>query len=396
MTSATAERFLLAGPPKKEVPDAPKLVRVAREHGVNPFTQFGQILSLQMKRAGMHTSEYYDFELYHPRYDAEARAQFLGVRGSRKLNLRLSPKERQKQFDLVDDKAVFPVLLSGLGLRGTETQAIVDLSRTFGRLQVLRDVASIRRFLTHEARYPLFAKPAFGSLSVGSALIETVAKEDETLCFGNGKRVALEAFAQEILKFHGKSGFLFQSAVRQHPALTEIAGPALGTIRVVTVTEEASQPRVLYVLWKIPSPDAMSDNFWQDGSMLANVDLETGEVLGCRRGTGLDTEQIEVHPVSGKPITGTRLPFWSDLKVLAEQAHGIFPNAGVLGWDVGLSEDGPVIVEGNTFPHHTLYQLATREGILNPRFAPVFDRIAKRQASTVKLGKAARKSKRKR
>ena len=395
MTSATAERSLLAGPPKKKTPDAPKLVRVARDHGVNPFTQFGQILSLQMKRAGLHASEYYDFELYHPRYDAVARAQFLGALGSRRLNLRLSPRALHKHFDLMDDKALFSVLLAGLGLQTTQTQAVVDVSRTFGRLPVLRDVASIRRFLTQEARYPLFAKPAFGSLSVGSALIEEVTPDGETLRLGNGRTVPLQAFAQEILKFHGQSGFLFQSAVRQHPALTEIAGPALGTIRVVTVTEEASQPRVLYVLWKIPSPDAMSDNFWQGGSMLANVDLDTGEVLGCRQGTGLETTQVENHPVSDKPIVGTRLPFWSEVKALAEQAHAVFPNAGVMGWDVGLSEDGPVIVEGNNGPHHTLYQLATGEGILNARFAPVFDKIAARKAASVKRRKSAKASKRK-
>ena len=395
MTSATAERSLLAGPPKKKTPDAPKLVRVARDHGVNPFTQFGQILSLQMKRAGLHASEYYDFELYHPRYDAVARAQFLGALGSRRLNLRLSPRALHKHFDLMDDKALFSVLLAGLGLQTTQTQAVVDVSRTFGRLPVLRDVASIRRFLTQEARYPLFAKPAFGSLSVGSALIEEVTPDGETLRLGNGRTVPLQAFAQEILKFHGQSGFLFQSAVRQHPALTAIAGPALGTIRVVTVTEEAGQPRVLYVLWKIPSPDAMSDNFWQGGSMLANVDLETGEVLACRQGTGLETTQVENHPVSGKPIVGTRLPFWSEVKALAEQAHAVFPNAGVMGWDVGLSEDGPVIVEGNNGPHHTLYQLATGEGILNARFAPVFDKIAARKAASVKRRKSAKASKRK-
>jgi hypothetical protein len=395
MTSATAERSLLAGPPQKKAPDSPKLVRVAREHGVSPFAQFGQILSFQMRRTGLHASEYYDFELYHPRYDAGARAQFLGVLGSRRLNLRLSPRALHKHFDLMDDKALFSVLLAGLGLQTTQTQAVVDVSRTFGRLPVLRDVASIRRFLTQEARYPLFAKPAFGSLSVGSALIEEVNPDGETLRLGNGRTVPLQAFAQEILKFHGQSGFLFQSAVRQHPALTAIAGPALGTIRVVTVTEEASQPRVLYVLWKIPSSAAMSDNFWQSGSMLANVDLDTGEVLGCRQGTGLETTQVENHPVSGKPITGTCLPFWSEVKALAEQAHAVFPNAGVMGWDIGLSEDGPVIVEGNNGPHHTLYQLATGEGILNARFAPVFDKIAARKAAAVKRRKSAKASKRK-
>lgn len=393
MTTVTAEGSLLEGPGHKQAPESPKLVRVAREHGLGPISQFGQIVSLQLKRTGLHTSEYYDFELYSSRYSAEERTQFLGTRGSRKLNLRLSPKAAQLHFDLINDKPMFASLLSGFGLRATETQAVVSTKRSFGAVPVLHDADAIRHYLTREARYPVFAKPVLGSLSVGSVLIEGVDADGSTLHLGNGKTVAMKDFAEEVLEHHGMRGFLFQSAVRQHPKLTEVAGPALGTIRVVTVPEEEARPRTLYVLWKIPSPQAMSDNFWQDGSMLANVDLETGEVLSCRKGTGPDTAHIEAHPVTGQPIVGLRLPFWSEVKQLAEQAHAIFPKAGVIGWDIGLSEDGPVIVEGNTAPFHTLYQLATGEGVMNPRFAPVFEKIAVRQAAQAKKKKAGRKSK---
>jgi hypothetical protein len=393
MTTATAEGPLLEGPDQKEAPKAPKLVRVAREHGLGPLKQFRQILSLQMKRAGLHTSEYYDFELYASRYSAEERAQFLGTKGSRKLNQRLTPKAAQLHFDLMNDKPMFAALLSGFGLRATETQAVVSATRAFGNVPVLRDIEAITRYFTQEARYPVFAKPVLGSLSVGSVLIEGVDADGSTLHLGNGKTVAIQDFARAVLENQGRWGFLLQSAVRQHPKLTEVAGPALGTIRVLTVPEEEARPRTLYVLWKIPSPQAMSDNFWQDGSMIANVDLETGEVLGCRQGTGPDTVQIESHPVTGQPIVGLRLPFWSEVKALAEAAHAIFPKAGVIGWDIGISEDGPVIVEGNNAPFHTLYQLATGEGVMNPRFAPVFEKISARQAAQAKTKKAGRKSK---
>lgn len=396
MTAATADKALLTAPPKKTAPDAPKLVRVAREHDVGPLTQFKQILGLHMKKTGLHPREYYDFELYAPRYSAEERMQFVGTKGSRKLNARLSPEGVRQHDDFMNDKVMLSSFLSGLGLRATETQAVVDNRRLFGRIPVLRDLDAIRTFLTERAQYPIFAKPAVGSLSVGSALITGVEEGGKTLRLGNGETVALDEFAQEILDDHGKRGFLFQTAVRQHPKLTEMAGPALGTIRTVTVTENADRPSVLYVLWKIPSPRAMSDNFWQDGSMLANIDINTGEIVSCRIGTGLDTDYIQNHPTTGKPIVGTRIPYWTELKELAEKAHALFPNSGVLGWDIGMSDEGPVIVECNNSPFHTLYQLATGEGVKNPRFAAVFDKIADRQAERLKLAKKAQKEKRKR
>ncbi len=393
MTSAAADKALLAAPPLKKAPDAPKLVRVAREHAVGPLTQFRQILGLQIKKTGLHPSEYYDFELYAPRYSAEEREQFVGVKGSQKLNARLSPEAMRLHDDFMNDKAMFSNFLSGLGMAATETQAMVDDRRLFGNVPVLRDLDAIRTFLALDARYPIFAKPAVGSRSLGSALIERVEPDGTTLRFGNGETMALEDFAQEILNDYAGRGFLFQSAVRQHSKLTEVVGPALGTIRAVTVTEEADRPRILYTLWKIPSPRAMSDNFWQNGSMLAPIDIDTGEVLRVRQGTGLDTEYISNHPVTGQTIVGTHIPYWSELKALAVQAHALFPNSGVLGWDIGMSDEGPVIVECNNSPFHTLYQLATGEGVLNRRFAAVFDKIAKRQASRLKLAKKAQKAK---
>jgi hypothetical protein len=35
----------------------------------------------------------------------------------------------------------------------------------------------------------------------------------------------------------------------------------------------------------------------------------------------------------------------------------VVPQVGFIGWDVCLTPDGPVIVEGNDYPGHDLYQL---------------------------------------
>lgn len=391
MTTAVADKALLTAPERKKSPDAPKLVRVAREHGVGPFTQFRQVLDLRLKKTGLHPREYYDFELYDPRYSPTERAAFVGTQGSKALNEKLSPAELRQHANFMNDKVMLASYLGALGISATETQAVVDKRRRFGTLPVLRTTEEITHFLLNDAVYPIFAKPAMGSLSVGSALIDGVDTEGRSLRLANGESVDMAEFVAEVIADHAAKGFLFQTAVRQHPAMTEIAGPALGTIRTVTVTEEADTPRVLYVLWKIPAPRAMSDNFWQDGSMLAAIDMETGKITSVRKGTGLETDYIENHPVSGKPLVGFQMPHWEELKALAESAHALFPLSGVLGWDIGMSDKGPVIVECNDAPFHTLYQLASGEGLNNPRFKPVFDKIIERQVKRSKIVKRAAK-----
>ena len=35
---------------------------------------------------------------------------------------------------------------------------------------------------------------------------------------------------------------------------------------------------------------------------------------------------------------------------LVKKAAEVVPQVGYVGWDVGISENGPVIIEGNSFP----------------------------------------------
>lgn len=372
---------LLTGPAPKASPETPKIARVAREHGVSPLSQLLHMWRGRSKRQGLTAAEYYDFEVYKAP-DKAARQAFVGVAGSRALNRRLSPAPLRKHDEFLKNKVACTRFLARKGLPTTQTQATVTTGADAGGPQVLRSFGDILRFLQEDAVYPLFAKPAAGSLSIGSARIERL--DDETLHLGNGAEVSVTAFAGEILRDHAAQGFLFQSAVAQHPELTERIGVALGTVRVITAMVEAEAPDVLYVLWKIPSPDAMSDNFWQAGSMIAALDKDTGEVLSVRRGTGLESARLTHHPVTGAPLVGMRIPHWEQVKAVTAEAHSHFPAYGTLGWDVGIGADGPVIVECNISPFHTLYQLSTGEGLLNPRLAPVFDKIAARQAARAK------------
>ncbi len=386
------EKALLADPGKAPRPTSQMIVDVARDHGLSPIKQFRQMVTLQRK-AGISFREYYSGQHFRSDLTMEQKLQFVGEKGNYKLNLRLSPPGLGDKRSLIRDKVLYTTMLKGMGLPTTETQAVAHPERGFGGIPALRTAAEVARFLKETAVYPLFVKPLEGSKSVGSALITSCDTVKGLIEMGNGRSFDVDAFAEEVITDY-PDGFAFQNAVVQHKDMRDVTGPAVGTLRLVTVIEDGA-PRVLYAVWKIPSPKAMSDNFWQTGSMLGAVDHITGKVQHAISGTGLDRQILQQHPVSGKTFAGFQIPDWDKLCDLAKEGHALFPEHGVFGWDIAVSEDGPLIIECNSNPFQMLYQLTYDRGILNEEFSPVFDKVAARTADLVQSRMATAKAKRK-
>lgn len=395
MTEAVTPTMALLEAPSKPKPPTAKLIEdVARKFGISPLRQFREMMRLCAGWRAMDFHEYYTNQVYRPELNLAEKMTYVGEKGSARLNRRLSPLQITGLRAFVRDKVMYGTLMATLGFPVPTVQAVFSKDRSYGKLRSLHDVEEIEAFLLNDAQYPLFVKPEEGSGSVGSALIVALDREQRALVLANGKSIDLRAFAIEV-ETRYEEGFLFQDAVQQHSMMSDVAGQAVGSIRVVTVFD-GDTPSCLYALWKVPSPSAMSDNYWQPGSMLAELDKMSGQVLQCRRGSGPDQEIIERHPVSEAVFTELRIPHWDEVLRMAAEAHRVLPKFGVIGWDIAITPEGPLIIECNANPHHMLYQLATGKGIHNPDFAEVFDRVAARADAYWQVCKRKIKAERKR
>lgn len=356
------------------------MVQVARAHGVGPLRQALEIRRLGRGETQLVASEYYAFQLYRPTLDVAEKREFVGEKGSYELNLKLSPPGLTNLRGFLSDKVALTGLYRAWGLPTTETQAVFHPNRRLGTLPVLQNAADIRDFLLTRARYPLFGKPVAGAQAQGSARF--VGIEGDSMRLANGTSVPLDRLVAEIAA-HSAVGYVFQTAIDPHPALKAMTGSdATSTVRVVTVIEDNS-PRVLYTLGKLASPTAMSDNFWQAGSLISLLDPANGRMEKVRHGSGLATQWPTHHPVTGAPLVGETLPHWQAVVDLAIAAHAAFPVNGILGWDIAITETGPVLIECNENTGHALYQLAADRGVLNADFRPAFDRIIARNTAAL-------------
>lgn len=153
----------------------------------------------------------------------------------------------------------------------------------------------------------------------------------------------------ELLTRLSKEGpYLLQSQVFNHQGIRELAGTStLCSVRIPTCC--FPDGRVVALPWafiRMPTvPGAAVDNMTR-GSVAFPIDLDSGRMQAGGK-FGL-VERFDSHPVTGKPVTGVKLPYWQETLDLCIKAHAeAFPTYPTVGWDIAITPEGPLLVEMN-------------------------------------------------
>jgi len=164
---------------------------------------------------------------------------------------------------------------------------------------------------------------------------------------------------------------IVEDKVIQHEAIAALCPTSVNTIRVATLLGDKKEG-IVYAYIRIGNGKVM-DNV-DCGGMAAPVDIETGVIAGVGANKAGDT--YEDHPMTGKRIPGTQIPYWEEAKKMCLDAMRVVPQVRFVAWDVAITPDGPVFIEGNSFPSHAIPQFAAHfpDGIgILPRFEEFID-----------------------
>ena len=164
---------------------------------------------------------------------------------------------------------------------------------------------------------------------------------------------------------------IIEDKVIQHEAIAALCPTSVNTIRVATLLGDKKEG-IVYAYIRIGNGKVM-DNV-DCGGMAAPVDIETGTITGV--GANKQGETYEIHPMTGTRIPGTQIPYWEEVKKMCLEAMRRVPQVRFVAWDVAITPDGPVFIEGNSFPSHAIPQFAAHfpDGIgILPRFEEFID-----------------------
>lgn len=152
----------------------------------------------------------------------------------------------------------------------------------------------------------------------------------------------------ELKKISVTEPLLLQVKLRNHSDINDISPGGISSLRVVTGMElGTSKIRVYATTFKMLKAGEVTDH-WKHGGVASGVDIDTGTLRPGRiREVAKAHLDFHQHPDTGAQITGRKLALWPEVVKLTTSAHALYKQFPFLGWDVAMTPDGPVLLEGN-------------------------------------------------
>jgi hypothetical protein len=133
-----------------------------------------------------------------------------------------------------------------------------------------------------------------------------------------------------------------QPFIENHPDIARVSNGALAALRIVTGMNQKGEAE--FVATMIGLPHGVRET--SVAAVLCSVDPRSGRIHLAALPDGTSVAR---HPDTGAPIGGIMLPFWCESVDLVLRAHAqAFSRFAFLGWDVALTQDGPILLETNS------------------------------------------------
>lgn len=254
--------------------------------------------------------------------------QFMRLRDRRNQH---GHSEGLNYIALMRDKYLFDLLLRALDFPTPPLVALVD-PRGVEWLHPHR--AAPLSSLLEAGDVDLFCKPRYGIQGRGVFRLQV---RDGTL-LADGAPVTLESLASML----GQN--VLQRPIVQHPVLASLHPSSVNTLRLITVRDRSGTRPFSQPMLRIGFGGSVVDN-GTAGGIQVFADPDTGRLRGP--GIMLRGGTVSHHPDTGIAIDGFEIPCYAEAVELAVRLHRAMPALHTIGWDLAITPDGPVFIEGN-------------------------------------------------
>lgn len=248
------------------------------------------------------------------------------------------------------NKWVFGLYAKQIGLKTPILYALVEKNTVYNPIKNERQPFDV--FFTTHHKMDCYCKAIGGEcgMSVFHLLVE------DGVIKLNGEIVSIEDL-QVVL---GTGQYLLQETVKnQKKEISEIYSLSINTIRLETIRNpHTGDIEIFPPLLRVGANGNTVDN-WAKGGLAVEIDAEKctlGKYGWYKVGYGTKTTS---HPNTGVVFEGHNLPFLNEAIEDAKKFHRCLPGLHSIGWDIAITDDGPVFIEGNDNWELSLVQMCS-------------------------------------
>ena len=195
-------------------------------------------------------------------------------------------------------------------------------------------------------------------------------------CSGKGIYKVIDVDKKEELKqiydYLKENNLYVEDLIIQHPKMSELNPTSINTVRITTLLHK-DKVYVMYALLRIGRKSMSVDNVASGG--IYTVLSDEGEIINpCWSDKTITT--YTKHPDSGYELIGFKVPYFKQALELCKKAALNVKEVGYVGWDIAISEKGPLIVEGNPLPGYDMpqnYFVTNTDYGLKPKFEEILN-----------------------
>ena len=194
-----------------------------------------------------------------------------------------------------------------------------------------------------------YAKPIAEASGFGVFSGELI---DGNVLLRNKDVLDVESLIDQI-SLHDKD-YIITEKIEPHSSLKYLLCGAANSLRILCMRGDRGKAFTAAAVLRVASRCSDDTDNFSAGGLSFYVDVPSGEV-----GIGRDNrlQQHTHHPETERKLTETQIPLFSDAIGLCKRAMDHHPSLKYVGWDVIVSERGPVIIEGNACPSLDLMQV---------------------------------------
>ncbi len=178
-------------------------------------------------------------------------------------------------------------------------------------------------------------------------------------CSGHGIEIIAINKKTNVDKLYAKlkrdKQCVVEEVIENHHDIKKIYPKSLNTLRIISFRNQ-DKVYILASVFKVGNGGIL-DNF-AAGGMYTFVD-EKGMIYAPA--IDKDGNTFENHPITNIKFKGFAIPYYQEAIALVKEASLVVPEIPYVGWDIAVTEAGPVIIEGN--PISGIFQL---KASLNP------------------------------